>query len=148
MQVLLDSSSEPTTGNITVYEADLFAHTAESGGQSANGDVVFTVTASRNIHIESEIIGGSGTKTSVVFDQKLSYSNTQMYLDNITIQVRHLLQIYYIVTDVAVIPQIANQTATGVVSSTHNGQKTMLDEFAYPFFVNLTITNPNGSACK
>ncbi|KZV71667.1 hypothetical protein PENSPDRAFT_684442 [Peniophora sp. CONT] len=127
VQVLLDSSSQPTTGNITVYEADLFADTTESGGQSANGDVMFTITASRSIHIESEIIGGSGTKTSVVFDQKLSYSSTQMYLDNTAIQ-------------------IANQTATGVISSTHNGQAAMFDEFEFPFFVNFTITNPSGSA--
>ena len=87
---MLDSSSEPTTGNITVYEADPFATTTESGGQSDNGDVTFTVTASRNIHIESEIVSGSGAKTSVVFDQKLSFSNTQQYLDNTTIQVLHL----------------------------------------------------------
>ena len=90
VQVLLDSSSEPTTGNITVYEADLFAKTTESGNQSPNGDVVFTVGATRSIHIESEIIGGSGTKTNVVFDQKMSFSNTQMYLDNTAIQVRVL----------------------------------------------------------
>ncbi|VDB82939.1 unnamed protein product [Peniophora sp. CBMAI 1063] len=127
VQVLVDSTSEPTTGNITVYEADPFAIITESGNQSANGDVVFTVGATRSIHIESEIIGGSGTKTSVIFDQKLSFSNTQMYLDNTAIQ-------------------IVNQTATGTISSTHNGKTAMHDDFAFPFFVNFTITNPSGSS--
>jgi hypothetical protein len=88
VQVLLDKSGKPTTGNITVYEASEFANTSESGGKQSNGDVIFTVSATRSIHIESEIIAGSGTKTSVVFDQKLEFSNMQSYLDNNFVQVR------------------------------------------------------------
>jgi hypothetical protein len=86
LQVMLDPSSLPTTGRITQYEAPSFATSnawASVGGQ----DVNITVTASRSVHIEAEIIGGSGARTEVVFTQALRYENVQNYLQNATIQV-------------------------------------------------------------
>ena len=55
-------------------------------------DVNVTVAATRKIHIESVITSGSGKTTHVVWDQRLKYSNTQNYLDNTTIQVRHIFE--------------------------------------------------------
>jgi hypothetical protein len=88
LQVLLDPSDEPTTGNITVYDAQDFAETeVRNGVPDDAGDVQFTVTASRSVHIESDIVAGSGSRTKVVFTQELAYSNTQTYLQNGSIEV-------------------------------------------------------------
>jgi len=87
LQVKLDSSTVPTTGKITRYEASDFATSSVSG--SASGlEVNFTLSASHNVHIEAEIIAGSGARTEVVFSQSLQYANVQNYLHNFTIQVR------------------------------------------------------------
>lgn len=87
LQVLIDPSGRPTTGRITAYDASPFAVTSTTGEVGANGDVNVTVKATRNIHIESEIISGSGGVTHVVWSQSLAYSNTQNFLDNTFIQV-------------------------------------------------------------
>lgn len=87
LQVITDTSSKPTTGKITVYDASPFAVTNTTGTVSADGDVVVTVTATRNIHIESEIVSGSGKVTHVVWSQSLTYSNTQSFLNDTFIQV-------------------------------------------------------------
>lgn len=87
LQVVTDSSSDPTTGNITQYIADPYAVTSTTGNVSENGDVNVTVKASRQIYIESTIKSGSGKTTKVVLSQKLSFQNVQNYLKNATIQV-------------------------------------------------------------
>lgn len=87
LQVVTDPSGKPTTGKITVHDAPLFAETTTTGNVGTNGDVNITVSATRNIHIEAEITSGSGETTQVVWEQTLSYSNTQNYLDNTFIQV-------------------------------------------------------------
>ncbi|KAI0807607.1 peptide N-acetyl-beta-D-glucosaminyl asparaginase amidase A-domain-containing protein [Fomes fomentarius] len=126
LQVVTDPSGKPTTGKITVHDAPLFAETSTTGNVGQNGDVNITVTATRNIHIEAEITSGSGETTQVVWEQTLSYSNTQNYLDNTFIQ-------------------IVNQTATGSFLSTHNGVQTLVDSFSYPLFINLTVLSSDGS---
>lgn len=88
LQIVTDSSSRPTTGKITKYIASPFAVTSTTGSVGANGDVNVTVSATRNIHIESEFTSGSGKTTRVVWSQSLQYSNTQNFLDNANIQVR------------------------------------------------------------
>lgn len=86
LQVKLDSSTLPTTGKITRYEASNFATSSVSS--SARGvDVNITLSASRSVYIEAEIIAGSGARTEVVFSQNLEYENAQNYLQNFTIQV-------------------------------------------------------------
>jgi hypothetical protein len=87
LQVVTDSSSEPTTGNITSYLAEPYASTNVTGTVSENGDVIINVQASREISIEAEILSGSGVRTSVVWSQQLEYSNTQYYLNSTNIQV-------------------------------------------------------------
>jgi Peptide N-acetyl-beta-D-glucosaminyl asparaginase amidase A len=87
LQVKLDPSSIPTTGKITRYEASNFA-TSNASASVSGKDVNITVTASRNVYIEAEIIGGSGARTEVVFTQALQYENVQTYLQNFTILVR------------------------------------------------------------
>lgn len=89
LQVITDSSSKPTTGNITSYSAEPYATTRTTGSVSANGDVIIIVDASRQIHIEAEILSGSGHRTNAAWSQKLEFSNTQFYLKNTTIQVCH-----------------------------------------------------------
>lgn len=71
-----------------MFDVQPFAVTQTTGTVAANGDTNFTVTASRKIHIEADIVGGSGKKSHVVWSQTLEYSNFQSYLDNSNIQVR------------------------------------------------------------
>ena len=86
LQVKLDASTLPTTGKITRYEVSNFATSSVSS--SARGvDVNITLSASRSVYIEAEIIAGSGARTEVVFSQNLEYENAQNYLQNFTIQV-------------------------------------------------------------
>ncbi|KAJ3492353.1 hypothetical protein NLI96_g19 [Meripilus lineatus] len=127
LQVLLDSSSLPTTGTIKTIDVQPFAVTTTTGTIAANGDTVFTVTASRKIRVESEIISGSGKKTRVVWQQTLEYSNTQSYLDNSNIQ-------------------LLEQTAKGTFQATHNGVQTLFDQFSFPLNVNFTNLTPSGSS--
>ena len=86
LQVKLDSSTLPTTGKITRYEASNFA-TSSVSSSARGADVNITLSASRSVYIEAEIIAGSGARTEVVFSQNLEYENAQNYLQNFTIQV-------------------------------------------------------------
>ena len=88
VQIVTDPSGKQTTGNITVYDVDDFATTQTTGTVSDDGDVVVTVSAEHDVHIEATVISGNGTTTNVVVNQHLVYSNTQEYLQNVTIQVR------------------------------------------------------------
>lgn len=88
LQVVTDSSSEPTTGNITTYSVDPYAVTTTTGSVGDNGDVSVTVKATRRIQIESTIRSGSGKSNKVVWSQDLTYQNVQNYLENTTVQVR------------------------------------------------------------
>ncbi|KAH9068071.1 peptide N-acetyl-beta-D-glucosaminyl asparaginase amidase A-domain-containing protein [Lactarius deliciosus] len=125
LQVKLDSSTAPTTGKITRYEVPNFA--TSSASSSARGvDVNITLKASRRVHIEAEIIAGSGTRTKVVFSQDLEYRNVQNYLQNFTTQ--NLFQ-----------------ATSGHVLSRHNGEIALQDSFSYPLIINLTAT-PDGSS--
>ena len=89
IQVIVGESLEPTTGNITVFEAPDFATSHISGSVGSNGDVNVTVTATRSIHIEADIVSGNGKSNHVVWKQNLQYSNLQNFLANTTIQVIH-----------------------------------------------------------
>lgn len=126
LQVVTDPSSKPTTGKITVYDVQPYAQTSTTGSVGANGDVNVTVSATRSIHIESEIVSGSGQYTYVTWMQNLEYSNTQYYLDDTYVQ------------NVA-------QTATGSFLSTHNGVVSLSDQFSYPLYINLTLLNSEGT---
>ena len=86
LQVKLDTSDLPTTGNITRYEASEFATPSVSA--SVGGvDVNITLGASRSVYVEAEIIAGSGVRTEVIFSQNLEFANVQNYLQNFTTQV-------------------------------------------------------------
>ncbi|OSD08639.1 hypothetical protein PYCCODRAFT_1441479 [Trametes coccinea BRFM310] len=126
LQVVTDSSSRPTTGKITKYDASPFAVSTTTGSVGDNGDVNVTVSATRNIHIEAEITSGSGKTTHVVWSQNLEFSNTQQFLDNTFVQ-----NVF--------------QTASGTFSSTHNGVPALVDTFSYPLNINLTVLSPDGS---
>ncbi|KZT09543.1 uncharacterized protein LAESUDRAFT_722507 [Laetiporus sulphureus 93-53] len=127
LQVVLDSSSERTTGNITVYDVQPYAETSTTGIVGSNGDVKVTVSATRNIQIEADILSGSGVYTHVVWSQNLKYQNTQYYLDDFYVQ------------NVA-------QTASGSFYSTHNGVACLTDQFSYPLSINYTALNANGTS--
>ncbi|KAK7693712.1 hypothetical protein QCA50_003284 [Cerrena zonata] len=129
LQVITDPSGEPTTGNITVLDVQPFAETTTTGTIAPNGDVSFTVKATRKIHVESTIISGSGKTSHVVWSQNLEYSNTQHYINNSAIQ-------------------LLDQTATGTFTSTLDGASTLVDEFSYPLNINITNLNPSGTSCK
>ncbi|KAH9177897.1 peptide N-acetyl-beta-D-glucosaminyl asparaginase amidase A-domain-containing protein [Lactarius sanguifluus] len=125
LQVNLDSSTSPTTGNITLYKADHYALSTASG--SNDSDIHITVNASRSIHIEAEIIAGSGAQTKVVFTQNLEYENVQNYLQN----------------EPPAFPQQVFQIASGETVSTHNGERAMQDTFTYPFLIG--FATPEGT---
>lgn len=126
LQVKLDSSTIPTTGKIKRYEASDFASSSVSSSK-VGVDVNITLRASHTVHIETEIIAGSGARTEVVFSQNLEYENVQTNLQNFTTQ-----NIF--------------QVASGQVLSRHNGKITLQDTFSYPLVINFTITSPDGSS--
>lgn len=129
LQVLTDTSSARTTGSIKKYIGDSFASTSTTGTVSDNGDLDFTVIANHDLHIESEIISGSGKRTSVVWSQKLQYSNNQRYLENTKFQ-------------------LLNQRSFGEATSLHNGIPVVSDLFSYPLVVNFTYQGPDQRNCK
>jgi Peptide N-acetyl-beta-D-glucosaminyl asparaginase amidase A len=86
LQVVTGASSEPTTGNITAYAVEPFAQTATTASVG-NGELNVTLTATRQVHIEADIVSGSGEKTHVVWSQDLTFFNTQFYLHNTLVQV-------------------------------------------------------------
>ncbi|KAL4265299.1 Peptide-N4-(N-acetyl-beta-glucosaminyl)asparagine amidase A [Pleurotus pulmonarius] len=129
LQVVTDSSSKPTTGHITSYSAQPFAEVSNDASIASNGDTVITVKATRKVHIEADVISGSGKTKHVVFSQDLSYSNVQTYLNDFNIQ-----NVF--------------QTATGVVVSTHNQVQKVVDTFSYPLGINITNITPDGRSFK
>ncbi|KAF9264679.1 hypothetical protein L218DRAFT_998188 [Marasmius fiardii PR-910] len=120
LQVFVDSSSQRTTGNITTYSAEPFAETSATASVQGN-NVIITVSARRQIHIEADILSGSGVATHVVFSQELQYQNIQSYLNRAA-------------------TQNIQQTASGTVNSAHNGNQVVKDVFSYPLTINLTNT--------
>ncbi|KAH8978225.1 peptide N-acetyl-beta-D-glucosaminyl asparaginase amidase A-domain-containing protein [Lactarius akahatsu] len=115
LQVNLDSSTLPTTGNITLYQAEDYALSTVTG--SNDSDINIIVNASRSIHIEAEIIAGSGEQTKVVFTQNLEYGNVQNYPQHDPN------------------PQQVFQIASGETLSTHNGETALQDTFTYPLLM-------------
>ncbi|KAI0780713.1 peptide N-acetyl-beta-D-glucosaminyl asparaginase amidase A-domain-containing protein [Trametes elegans] len=127
LQVVTDPSGKPTAGKITRYDAAPFAVAKTTGSVGKNGDVNVTVSATRSIHIEAEITGGSGQTTHVVWTQNLEFSNTQQFLDDTSIQ-------------------NVIQTAHGTFSSTHNGVSALEDTFSFPLNINFTVLDPSGDS--
>ncbi|KAL5529020.1 hypothetical protein ACEPAG_4994 [Sanghuangporus baumii] len=127
VQVVTDPNSEAqTTGNITLYDAQPFAVTQTTGSVGEDGDVNVTVSASRSVRIEATVVSGSGGVNNVVVRQQLEYSNTQNYFQDAAVQ-----NVF--------------QVSNGMVSSTHNGIPAVIDTFSYPFNINFTVLNSDGS---
>ncbi|KAJ3919138.1 peptide N-acetyl-beta-D-glucosaminyl asparaginase amidase A-domain-containing protein [Lentinula edodes] len=127
LQVILDTSFEPTIGNMTVHSASNYADTSITGFVEDFGQFNATVTAMRNIHIEADILSGSGQLTHVIWTQDLQFLNIQTYRNNGLLAT-------------------LKQTSTGNSSSTHNGVAVLSDVFSYPFSTNFdyldeTLTN-------
>ncbi|KAH9062601.1 peptide N-acetyl-beta-D-glucosaminyl asparaginase amidase A-domain-containing protein [Lactarius deliciosus] len=119
LQVNLDSSTSPTTGNITLYQANDYALSTALKTSSDNGGINIIVNASRSIHIEAEIIAGSGEQIKVVFTQNLEYGTVQNYLQN----------------EPQAFPQQVFQISSGETLSTHNDETALQDTFTYPFLI-------------
>ncbi|KAF8894618.1 peptide N-acetyl-beta-D-glucosaminyl asparaginase amidase A-domain-containing protein [Infundibulicybe gibba] len=113
LQVITDPSEKATTGEITLYSAPAFAQSTTKGSSGGVGEIDFTVQATRSIHIESNIISGSGHRTHVVWKQNLQYDNHQTYKQNGTLQT-------------------LQQLASGSMSSTHNNVPMVSDIFSFP----------------
>lgn len=118
VQVITDPSGKRTTGKITKYEASPFG-TSSAKASIGNSDINITVTAARSLHIEAEVVSGSGETNHVVWQQDLSFSNTQFYLNNFDVQ--NLVQ-----------------SSRGTSSSTHNGVTVVQDIFDFPVTIDLT----------
>jgi hypothetical protein len=101
LQVFTDTSSKPTTGKMTQYSVEPFSQTTTMGSVGENGDVNVTVSATRQVHIESTITSGSGVVNNVVWVQNLQYKNVQNFLNNASIQVGEVHNVlYFILVDV------------------------------------------------
>ncbi|KAH9015400.1 peptide N-acetyl-beta-D-glucosaminyl asparaginase amidase A-domain-containing protein [Lactarius pseudohatsudake] len=118
LQVNLDSSTSPTTGNITLYQASDYAVSTATGSNDSDITSII-VNASRSIHIEAEIIAGSGEQTKVVFTQNLEYGNVNSFPTSR--------------------PPYVFQNASGKTLSTHNGETALQDTFTYPLIVDLML---------
>ncbi|RXW20750.1 hypothetical protein EST38_g5118 [Candolleomyces aberdarensis] len=129
LQVFTDPSKKPTTGKITRYSVKPFAQSKTTGTVRENGDVVVTVSATRKLSIEADVVSGSGNVNHVVWSQALEFSNTQYYLDNTK-------------------RQNIKQTSTGQFISRHNGVPRVIDRFSYPIQVNYTILSDDGNSWK
>ena len=101
LQVFTDPSPNPTTGKMTQYSVQPFSKTTAVGSVGENGDLNVTVSATRQLHIESTIISGSGMVNNVVWVQSLEYTNVQNYLSNSesTIQVKSTYILHSISVD-------------------------------------------------
>ncbi|KAJ3744684.1 peptide-N4-(N-acetyl-beta-glucosaminyl)asparagine amidase A [Lentinula detonsa] len=127
LQVILDTTSEPTTGRMTVHSASDYANTSITGFATDFGHFDATVTATRDIHIEADIRSGSDQLTHIVWKQDLRFTNIQTYRNNGLLAT-------------------LTQTSYGNSSSTHNGVAVLSDIFSYPFSTNFdyldeTLTN-------
>ncbi|KAF8636717.1 hypothetical protein AX17_003520 [Amanita inopinata Kibby_2008] len=125
LQVITDQSPNRTTGKITRYDVEPYARTSATANVGTNGDVNITVTASRRLHIEADITSGSGTRTHVVWQQNLRFTNEQSYLQNLSVE--NIVQ-----------------SATGLALSSHNNAPTVMDQFSYPLNINFTALTPDG----
>ncbi|KAG6820360.1 hypothetical protein H0H93_001552 [Arthromyces matolae] len=125
LQVYLDTSPKRTTGEITSYSAQPFASSTTSGKIGENGDINVTVTATRKIHVEANIVSGSGELVHAVWLQDLQYVNVQNYLEDTTIQ--NVVQV-----------------SSGQSTSYHNNVLTLIDNFSYPVGINLTFLDSSG----
>ncbi|KXN89258.1 Peptide-N4-(N-acetyl-beta-glucosaminyl)asparagine amidase A [Leucoagaricus sp. SymC.cos] len=126
LQVFTDASGKPTTGKMLTVDTQPFPETKADGTLASNGDLRFTVTASRKIHIESEVISGSGKTSHITWTQDYQYSNAQQWLNNSLIQ-------------------NLQQAATGSFSSSHGSKVALTDHFSYPLNINFTLLNENGT---
>ncbi|KZT24098.1 hypothetical protein NEOLEDRAFT_1068147 [Neolentinus lepideus HHB14362 ss-1] len=141
LQVVTDPSGKPTTGNITVNNSPLYATTHTVGNINANGLGTITVNATHDLHIESTIVSGSGETTNVVWSQSLQYSNTQYYLSDANVSASPCNPISSASLNCSFVQNVV-QTATGTITSTHNGATVLSDTFSYPFAINLTNEFP------
>ncbi|KAF9454494.1 hypothetical protein P691DRAFT_655993 [Macrolepiota fuliginosa MF-IS2] len=126
LQVFTDPSGLPTTGKILHIDNQPFAQTSTSGTVAANGDLKFSIKATRSISIESEIVSGSGKKSTVSWKQDFQYQNSQQWLNGALIE-------------------NMQQTATGTFTSSHDGQLALFDQFSYPLNINFTFLNENAT---
>jgi Peptide N-acetyl-beta-D-glucosaminyl asparaginase amidase A len=118
-QVITDPSGKQTTGKITRYDVSPFGHSSSSASLGSNGDINITVQASRSLTIEADVKSGSGSTTHVVWQQDLSYSNTQFYMNNFSVQ-------------------NVVQSSTGQSSSKHDGKTLVQDTFSFPMEIDFT----------
>ncbi|KAL1660310.1 peptide N-acetyl-beta-D-glucosaminyl asparaginase amidase A-domain-containing protein [Schizophyllum commune] len=124
LQVVTGSSEGRTTGNLTVYEVGEYAEAETTGGNTTGGGFQVEVDAKRSVHIESVLVDGNGEETAVVWVQDLDYVSKQTFSAD------------YLV-------QLIDQSTTGTITSTHNGETVVSDEFSYPLAINYTYGSAN-----
>ncbi|EEB95044.1 hypothetical protein MPER_06048, partial [Moniliophthora perniciosa FA553] len=62
LQIVTDSSTEPTTGKMTIYDVEPYAQSSSAATVKDDGEIDITVNATRQLHIESTIVSGSGVR--------------------------------------------------------------------------------------
>lgn len=121
-----------TTGKLKKYEAPPLRATTSGGASAGNETVWTTVSVSRELVIESDIITSDGVKT-VRFSQSLEYINKARYADDGWIQVHNVNGCMHDWnSDCDCELQWVNQTTSGTISSTHQGTSLLQDTFSYP----------------
>ncbi|KAF7778721.1 hypothetical protein Agabi119p4_3066 [Agaricus bisporus var. burnettii] len=124
LQVFTDPSGRPTTGEMLEIDNQPFAETRTEGRVESNGDVTFSVKATRRIRIKSQITSGSGDTSNVTWTQDMRYVNSQQWLNNFLIQ-------------------NVQQSAKGEFKSIRDGELTLEDRFSYPLNINFSYLNEN-----
>ncbi|KAB5588609.1 Peptide-n4-(N-acetyl-beta-glucosaminyl)asparagine amidase A [Ceratobasidium theobromae] len=83
VRLKLGTSEARTTGKMTSYIAEPFVNPSTQGAAGQGNLTVHAhVTAHRKLRIESELLVGGSEKRAVVFEQDLSFENTQDYTND------------------------------------------------------------------
>lgn len=116
----------------------------ETSASIGGTDINITVSAQRSLRIEAVVISGSGQENYVQFQQDLNYTNTQYYLNNVSVQVSERRWVFVRRPLNPRSVQNVVQVSSGSVLSLHNYVPTVVDNFEYPLYINITaleVTN-------
>jgi hypothetical protein len=144
VQVVLDTSSERTTGALTVHDAPLAGDWSSSGtvkgDVSRDGTLTSEVRANapRSIHIEGTIQTGSDASArTVVWKQDMTYASKLYISGQSGVQVSDWTAWCSLRPLTATgREQKIEQNSSGTASSTHGGKPFLGSSFSYPLLVN------------
>ncbi|QRV90499.1 peptide-N(4)-(N-acetyl-beta-glucosaminyl)asparagine amidase A [Ceratobasidium sp. AG-Ba] len=123
--VRLTTGSSPvrTTGSMRSYSVDPFVSpSVKAAANDGNKTVQASISTTRRVSINSELVIGGGEKRVIIFEQDLKFENQQRYQNDGWVQ-------------------WGTQLTSGYTISSSNGEISILDTFSYPLsvFSNYTL---------